>query len=191
MPPPSDGDPDRVSAPADAAGEAALYADLRVLAASFLRRERPDHTLQPTALVNEAYLRMIGDEPFAGGASPADRSRLRAMAAIAMRRILVDHARRVGAQRRGAGRRITLCRVDDIAARAGPLEVDILALDDALRSLAQRSERQARIVELRWFGGLAVEEIALVIGLSDRTVKQDWRVAKAWLRRELSRGADP
>lgn len=164
--------------------EATLVAELRSLAAAMLRQERPNHTLQPTALVNEVFLRMVEQWP----EHPRDPVRFRALAALAMRRILVDHARRAGSQRHGSLRRVTLTNLDAaIAARGEGISVDVLALDDALRALGARSGRQARIVELRWFGGLNIEEIAGIVGVGSRTVKADWRIAKAWLHRELSR----
>lgn len=164
--------------------DATLYAEMRRIAASFLRRERRNHTLEPTALVHEACLRLMNESEFA----KRDSAHLRALAATAMRRILVDHARASARRSIPGGRRITLADLPSDRERDDPLEVDLLTLDDALADLAQRSERQARVVELRWFGGLGIEEIAQVVGVTDRTVKEDWRVARAWLRRELSRG---
>ncbi len=155
-----------------------VYAELRILAASYMRRERPGHTLQPTALVNEAWVKL------------ADQSRVEwkgrahffGIAAQAMRRILVDHHRRRSAARRGGGQVITL--VDDAASTfEDPL--DFLALDEALDELATLDPRAAKIVELRFFGGLSVEETAEVLDVSTPTVKRDWRTAKAWLYRRL------
>jgi RNA polymerase sigma factor (TIGR02999 family) len=172
------GDPD-----AAASLFALVYDELRRLAASALRRERPDHTLQATALVHEAYLR-LADEP---DARWENRAHFLAVAAQAMRRILVDHARGRNAQKRGGGDvRRSLDGLEGIVAAEGP-EVDLLALDEALGRLAVFDPRQARVVELRFFGGLTVEETAAVTGLSDRTVKREWQMARAWLRREMAR----
>ena len=162
---------------------AIVYDELRRLAASALRRERPDHTLQPTALVHEAYLR-LADEP---DARWENRAHFLAVAAQAMRRILVDHARGRNAQKRGSGEVLRpLDGIDVEAFSAGPA-IDLLALDEALARLALLDARQARVVELRFFGGLTVEETAAVTGLSDRTVKREWQMARAWLRREMAR----
>jgi len=164
------------SAPLDAL----LYAELRALAADFLRRERSNHTLQPTALVHEAWIR-LSDQV----GSPWDnRAQFFAIAAQAMRRILIDHARRRQADKRGVGRqRITLA--SDITPPLDAAEVDLLALDDALDRLAALDARQAKIVELRFFAGLTVDEVAEAIGVSARTVAGDWRLARAWLSRAL------
>ena len=162
---------------------ALVYDELRKLAASALRHERSDHTLQPTALVHEAYLR-LADEPTARW---ENRSHFMAVAARAMRRILVDHARKHKAVKRGSGAvRLSL---DDLerAATSPSDAVDLVALDDALGRLANLDPRQARIVELRFFGGLSVEETAAVVDASARTVKRDWQLARAWLKREMTR----
>jgi len=152
------------------------YDALRRLAASYLGRERVGHTLQPTALVHEAFLRL------ADGAY-ADQSHFRAAAAIAMRRILVDHARTRGAQKRGGDRlRITLIE----GVTADEPDIDLLALDEALDELGRVSPRRARIVELRFFGGLTTAEIGDAIGVSTRTVEGDWLFARAWLRKRLA-----
>lgn len=161
-----------------------LYGRLKQLAASRLRRERGDHTLQPTALVNEAYLTL------AGGGRPkswSDRNHFLAMASRAMRHVLVDHARARGALRRGGDRR----KIEITAAIANPeREIeDVIEIDAALRKLALVDERQARIIEMRFFAGLTEAEIAHVLGLSERTVKREWVCGRAWLRGELSRGA--
>ena len=159
-----------------------VYDELRRLAASALRRERADHTLQPTALVHEAFLRLV-DVP---DAQWHDRGHFVAVAARAMRRVLVDHARGRNALKRGSAEvRVPIDDVDVPSGQAG--DVDLVALDDALGRLAAVDERQARIVELRFFGGLTVEETAALIGSSPRTVKRDWHMARAWLRRELAR----
>lgn len=162
-----------------------VYDELRHLAAAVLRRERPSHTLQPTALVHEAFLRLVGVK----AANVQDRSHFIAIAARAMRRVLVDHARSRAALKRGVGES-RLC-IDDVDVAASPgSDVDLVGLDQALERLAALDERQARIVELRFFGGLTVEETAAVIAASERTVKRDWQMARAWLRRELA-DADP
>jgi RNA polymerase sigma-70 factor (ECF subfamily) len=167
----------------DAASVFALvYDELRRLAASALRHERPDHTLEPTALVHEAYLR-LAVEPIARW---QDHNHFMAVAARAMRRILVDHARKRNAVKRGAGAvRPSLDDLERAADLAGDT-VDLVALDDALGRLANLDSRQARIVELRFFAGLSVEETAAIVGSSARTVKRDWQLARAWLKREIA-----
>ena len=159
---------------------AQVYEELRRVAASALRQERADHTLQPTALVHEAFLRLAKAESLA----VLSRGHLFALAAQAMRRILVDHARTHRAQKRGNGLRIP---IDDIDAPSPAPDVDLLALDRALVALAAIDARQAQIVELRFFGGLTVDEAAEVIGMSARTVKREWHMARAWLKREMAR----
>ena len=162
-----------------------VYDELRRLAASALQHERTDHTLQPTALVHEAYLR-LAVEPTARW---NNRSHFIAVAARAMRRILVDHARKHNAAKRGSGAvRVAFEESDRMAVSPGDA-VDLVALDDALGRLANLDPRQARIVELRYFGGLSIEETATVIGSSIRTVKRDWQMARAWLKREMVRHA--
>ena len=160
---------------------AIVYDELRRLAASALRHERPDHTLQPTALVHEAYLR-LSDEP---DDRWRDRGHFVAVAALAMRRILVDHARS-----RNARKRTRDGTEAPQAASLDPAEpasgVDFVLLDRALARLATLDPRQAKIVELRFFAGLSVEETAEVIGAATRTVKRDWQSARAWLRREMA-----
>jgi RNA polymerase sigma factor (TIGR02999 family) len=159
-----------------------VYDQLRALAGRHMRRERPDHTLQPTALVHEAYLRLIDGERI----SLKGKTHFFALAAMQMRRILADHARaRNAAKRGGTARRVTL---SSAAAFIPGGVVDMLALDEALEKLSRESPRQSRVVELRYFGGLSVEEAARALEVSESTVKGDWRVAKAWLARELSRG---
>jgi RNA polymerase sigma factor (TIGR02999 family) len=157
-----------------------VYDQLRALAGKYMQGERPDHTLQPTALVHEAYLRLID----------ADRIDLQgkthffALAATQMRRILAEHARaRKAAKRGGGARRVTL---SDAKAFADNGVVDMLALDEAMDKLTLESPRQSRVVELRYFGGLSVEETARILDVSASTIKGDWRMAKAWLARELS-----
>jgi RNA polymerase sigma-70 factor (ECF subfamily) len=157
-----------------------LYPELRRLAASYLKAQRPDHTLEPTALVHEAFLKLIDQT------SPAysGRAHFFAVAATAMRHILIDHARADQAAKRGGGwTRISLH--DDVSPSAGSI-VDVIALDDALKTLAELDDRQAKIVELRFFGGLTVDEVGEVLGISRSTVEEDWRMARAWLSRRLS-----
>jgi len=144
-----------------------VYDELRGLAAARLAAERPDHTLQPTALVHEAYLKLVGQRD----ANWKGRAHFFAVAAQAIRRILIDHARKHGALKRGAGHRVTLSGVEELP---GEMEVDIVALDDALTRLSEKSERQARVVELRFFGGLSVEQAAQILDVSPGTVKGDW-----------------
>ncbi len=160
-----------------------VYDELRRVAAHALRQERSNHTLQPTALVHEAFLRLAKTEALA----VLSRAHVFALAAQAMRRILVDHARTYRAQKRGNAMRIP---IDDIDAPMPAPDVDLLALDDALSTLAGFDPRQAQIVELRFFGGLTVEEAAEVIGMSPRTVKREWQMARAWLKREMARPGD-
>ncbi len=157
-----------------------VYDELRRLAEGYLRRERPGHTLQPTALVHEAYLRLVDQDRV----DWQGRTHFLAVGAHMMRRLLIDHARGRGRVRRGGDRqRLTLD--DEMAAVAGQ-DVDLLALHEALETLAELDERQARIVELRFFAGLRVDEVAQVLGVSRRTVEGDWTHARAWLRRELA-----
>jgi len=160
--------------------DARLYDELRALAADFIGRERSDHTLQATALANEAWIRLSAQDE----ARFADRAHFFTIAAQAMRRILVDYARRKSADKRGGeNRRITL--VTDVTPPLETNEVDVLALDDALGRLSELDARQARVVELRFFGGLTVDEVARALDLSARTVATEWRLARAWLSREL------
>ena len=160
-----------------------VYDELHALARRHIAREAEGHTLQPTALVNEAYLRLV-DQRKAGWRS---RSHFLGLAARAMRRILVDHARRRRAAKRGGGaHRISLDEAVELEPREWPAPgVDLIALDAALEGLARLDERQGRIVELRFFGGLSVRETAGVLGISPATVKRDWSMARAWLYREL------
>jgi len=161
---------------------ALLYDELRRLARSYLRRERPDHTLQATALVNEAYLRM------AGASAPAkNRAHFFGIAAQVMRRILVDHARAHSAGKRGDG--VPRLPLDEAVLVAHAESQQLVDLDEALSRLAKFDARQARIVELRFFAGLSVEETADVLDCAARTVNREWRMARAWLRRELTRQA--
>jgi RNA polymerase sigma-70 factor (ECF subfamily) len=159
-----------------------VYAELRQIAARALRDERGGHTLQPTALVHEAYLRMAGGE----NVPWQNRAHFLGCAARVMRNVLVDHARaRRAGKRGGGGARVTLTEALGLA---DSRDVDLVALDDALTALAETDEQKARIVELRYFGGLAEVEVAEVLGVSERTVRRGWTMAKAWLRREMLRG---
>jgi RNA polymerase sigma factor (TIGR02999 family) len=158
-----------------------VYRELRGLAAAYLRRERQDHTLQPTALVHEAYLKLVDQTQVE---SPS-RAQFFAIAANLMRQILVDHARDRRAAKRGGGNKVAL---EEAAGVVPEPRVDFVALDEALDKLAQLDPRQSRIVELRFFGGLTENEIAEVLGVSAITVKRDWRIARAFLHRRL--GAD-
>lgn len=156
-----------------------VYEELRQQAARYLRRERPGHTMQTTALINEAYLRLIDAKEVRW----QGRAHFFAIAANLMRRILVDHARqRNAAKRGGAPVQVTL---DRIVATAKQSNIDVLAIDEALTKLAAIDRQQSQIVELRFFSGLSVEETAAALGVSPRTVKRDWSVARAWLRREI------
>ena len=161
-----------------------VYAELHRLAARALARERPDHTLQPTALVHEAFLRLHGGRP----ASCRDRLHFLTLAARLMRRILVDHARSVKAARRGAGAvRLSLDRAEELAADGTP--ADLLALDAALSELAAADARKAQVIELRFFGGLSVEETATALGVSVPTVILDTRLGRAFLFSRLQVGS--
>ena len=163
----------------DAAVVERVYEELRGLASAYLRNERRGHTLQTTALANEAWMRLAQRGAVAFG----DREQFMPLAAQSIRRILVDHARKRAADKRGGGReRITLA--EDSAANAENA-VDVLALDEALGKLAQLDARQARIVELRFFAGLEVDEVARTLGISPRTVAGDWVMAKAFLHAQL------
>ena len=157
-----------------------VYEKLRGLAEQFMQRERRDHTLQATALLNEAYLRLFDQ-------SRVDwrgRAHFVAMAAEMMRRILVDHARRRAATKRGGGRdRVPLD--ETLAVTDARRQVDLIELDDALRELQKLNLRQARVVELRYFGGLSVKDTAYALDISERTVENDWSVARAWLKQTM------
>lgn len=158
-----------------------VYNELHKLARHHLAAERPDHTLQPTALVHEAYVRLAG-QPGAGAQS---RAHFFAVAALVMRSVLVDHARaRQRAKRGGDAQRVTLSAADDAASPDNA--VDVVALDEALNRLAAQDERKARVVELRYFVGLSIEETAQALESSPATVKREWTAARAWLRRELT-----
>jgi RNA polymerase sigma factor (TIGR02999 family) len=156
-----------------------VYDELRRLARRYLRRERPNHTLQSAALVNEAYLRLIRQEH----PQWQNRAHFFGVAAQLMRHILVDHARNRAAAKRGAGApRLTL---DPDIALPQERDVDLIALDDALNQLAALDPQQSRLVELRFFGGLSIEETSVVLGVSPATVKREWATARAWLQREM------
>jgi len=148
-----------------------------------MRQERPDHTLQATALVHEAYLRLAGEKEI----SWQNRAHFYGVAANIMRRILVDHARAKQAKKRGGSDQEV--SFDEAVLAQPEAPKDFLAIDEALERLAERDPRQSRIVELRFFGGLSEEETAEVLGISVRTVKRDWQVARAWLYKEISKGA--
>lgn len=157
---------------------------LRRVVRRALRRERPNHSLQTTALIHEVYLKMLGSTPERWG----NRSHFFALASRLVRQILVDHARRRRAGKRGGDvARITL---DESALASAAPAPDLVSLDEALQALTSFDERKGRVVELRFFGGLDVDETAQVLKVSPQTVKRDWRLAKAWLYRELRSGAD-
>ncbi len=157
-----------------------VYRDLRQRASAYLRGERPGHTLQTTGLVHEAVVKLIGK----GEIDWADRNHFFAVAAQAMRRILVDHARARSRMRRGGkAEEIPLDEVMIIAAQTG--NVDLAALDEALNDLATFDKRQAQVVELKYFGGMTLDETADILGVSRETVKRDWQIARAWLRQRL------
>jgi RNA polymerase sigma factor (TIGR02999 family) len=168
-----------------------VYSELRAIAARQLRSERPGHTLQPTALANEAYLRLrgLGEVPW------HDRAHFFAIASRMMRRILVDHARANLAQKRGAGS--TLVQIDDGMHEGLPGAVpamdaaELIDLDRALDQLAAEEPRLSRLIELRFFGGLKIEEVSALLGCSPRTAKRDWAFARAWLLHKLSDGRPP
>lgn len=159
-----------------------IYDELRSLARNYLRRERSDHTLQATGLVHEAYLKLVDQTR----TNFHDRAHFFALAAQVMRRVLVDHARKHRAEKRG-GQLEEVIFMEELT-RAPEASVDLLALNDALNDLAKLDPRQSQVVELRFFGGLAVEEVAEVLHISARTVKREWRWAKAWLRRRILLG---
>ncbi len=160
-----------------------VYDELRRLARSYLRKERADHTLQPTALVHEAYLRMVDQTRV----NWQNRAHFYGIAANIMRQILVDHARaHAAAKRGGAAERLSL---DDVNISLEQNSADLLALDEALHSLAKVDARKSRVVELLYFGGLEHKETAEVLGISEKTVQRDWQFAKLWLFRELSQTA--
>ena len=170
----------------EAAGKliAAVYGELRHMAARAMRSERPGHTLQPTALVHEAFLKLAGS----AGVEWRDRAHFFGVAARLMREILVDYARKRDAIKRGSGLRITL---DDSLLISEDRLGDVVAMDEVLKRLEALDPRQGQIVELRFFGGLSVEEVAEVMQISTPTVKREWQSAKAWLHQELTRRSTP
>lgn len=162
-----------------------VYHELKRLAAHFLRDEREGHTLQPTALVHEAYLRLVGQK-----AAWQNRAQFMGVAAQLMRRILVDYARQRVTAKRGGGETALELESCEIAGAAGQSE-EMLAVDEALARLAALDPQQARVVEMRYFGGMTVEETAEALSIAPRTVKREWAMAKAWLRVEISAKAAP
>ena len=165
-----------------------VYDELHRLARHYMADERPEHTLQPTALVNEAYLRLAN----AGHADFQGRAHFFAISARVMRRILVDWARLRSAQKRGEGVLVLELRqnpaVDGNGKPWRASSNDLVAIDDALKTLAELDSRKSRIVELRFFGGLSLKETADVLKVSEETIRKDWNISKSWLKRELSRG---
>ena len=157
-----------------------VYDEFHRLAVSYMQSEPAGHTLQPTALVNEAFLKLVDQTRV----NWQGKTHFFAVGAQAMRRILVDHARRKSRAKRGGGR--TKISLDEGLALSPQRDEDLLALDEALEKLAGLDPRQAKIVELRFFGGLTIPEVAQVLGVSERTVRNEWTVVRAWLRRELS-----
>jgi RNA polymerase sigma factor (TIGR02999 family) len=158
-----------------------VYDDLRRIAARQMRWERPDHTLQPTALVHEVFLKLVDQNRIQW----QNRAQFFGIASQLIRRILVDYLRAQHAENRG-GAAVTIA-LDDAVAEAGRPDVDLIRLDEALKSLAINDEQQSQVVVIRFFGGLSIEETAEVLGVSASTVKRDWLAAKAWLYREMSR----
>jgi RNA polymerase sigma-70 factor, ECF subfamily len=161
-----------------------LYSELRRLASRYLQRERPEHTLQTTALVHEAYLRLANQREVQW----KNKEQFMGVAAQLMRRILVDHSRGHDAKKRGAG--VERVFLEEAAGVSKGKAADVIALDEALTRLAEFDPQQAQLVELRFFGGLSIEESAGVLGVSRTTLKRNWNLAKAWLARELRKG-DP
>ncbi len=162
-----------------------VYDELHRLARRYMSRERKDHTLQTTALINEAYVRLVDQK----NVNWANRSHFFAISAQIMRRILIDHARRHAYAKRGGGaQQVSL---EEVAAVAPDQGREILRLDEALKSLAERDPRRSQVVELRYFGGLNNEEIAGVLHVSENTVTRDWNMARAWLYQQLTENATP
>ena len=159
-----------------------VYADLRKLAHRYLQKQRPNHTLQSTALVHEAYLRLARHEKIC----LQDRAHFFAVSARIMRQILVDHARRLHAAKRDVGIKLVF---DEAIARSPLGLVSVVLLDDALQGLSRLDSRQGQIVELRFFGGLSLEETALVLGVSPATVKREWMTARLWLKKQIAQGS--
>jgi RNA polymerase sigma factor (TIGR02999 family) len=160
-----------------------VYAELHRLATSYMRRERQDHTLQPTALINEAYLRLAK-----GDLSWQNRQHFIGVAANVMRQVLVDYARAHNAEMRGG--RLQRVELEDGLAISAERTDEVLSLDEALHRLAELNPRQARVVELRYFGGLSIEQIAAVLDLAPRSIKRDWALARIWLFKELREKAE-
>jgi RNA polymerase sigma factor (TIGR02999 family) len=161
---------------------ALVYDDLRKLAGWQLQSERPDHTLQPTALVHEVYLKLAAQNPVEW----QNKAHFFALAAQVMRRVLVDYARTRQREKRGGHR--TRIALEDALDLSPPSDPDLIALDEALNALAEKDPRKSLIVELRYFGGLSIEETAEALGVSATTVRREWTMAKAWLRHEMRRG---
>lgn len=162
-----------------------LHDDFLALARSFMSRERVDHTIEPTALVNEAYLRLVDQRQ----ADWRSKSHFMAIGAKAMRRVLVDHARTKGRFKRGGG--VDRIELSEELALSPNRNEDILAVDEAIEKLSSLDERQGKLVELRFFGGLSMKEVAEVLGVSLRTMESDWTMVRAWLRKELGDGRAP
>lgn len=157
-----------------------VYAELHRIASAYMSRERPDHTLQATALVHEAFVRLVGS----GAAARFENLRhFVATAAVAMRRILVNHARARQTEKRGGGAPVLV--LDEVAAEFNDRSINLVALDESLERLAELDARQARLVELRFFGGMSVDDCAATLGISPRTVNYEWAHARAWLRSQL------
>jgi RNA polymerase sigma factor (TIGR02999 family) len=159
----------------------AVYVELRRMAKDYLRDERSDHTLQPTALVHEAYLRLVGGQPIEW----QNRAQFFSIATQVMRHILVDHARKHTADKRGHG--TGKLSLDDALDLAADRNIDLVALDDALVTLASLDEQQSKIVEFRFFGGLTIKEIAEILGVSEMTVSRKWKTARLWLHQQVTR----
>ena len=162
-----------------------VYNELRRIAEHQFRRERPNHTLQPTALVHEVYLKLVDQHSIEW----QNRAQFFGVAAQLIRRILVDHVRNQRTAKRGAGT-LTLT-LDDAVSEPARQDIDLIKLDDALLSLSRKDEQQSRVVEMRFFGGLSIEETAEALGVSPSTVKRDWAAAKAWLYRDMSTRISP
>jgi RNA polymerase sigma-70 factor, ECF subfamily len=161
-----------------------VYNELRRIAARYMRQERPDHTLQATAVVNEAYLKLVKQR----NVSWRNKAHFLAVAATLMRRVLLDHARSHGREKRGGAR--PELRLDEALVFSAQRSEELIELDRALSRLAKVDQRQSRVVELRYFGGLTVEETATALGVSPKTVRREWSVARAWLHREIRIGKD-
>jgi RNA polymerase sigma factor (TIGR02999 family) len=161
-----------------------IYEELRRLARKQLRGQPADHTLQTTALIHEAYLRLVGR----AGASVQDHVHFVSLASRIMRQVLVDHARARLASKRQGGLRVTLSDADDVGVQS---ELDVIAIDEALMRLAELDVQQAQVVELRYFGGLSIQDTAQALRVSAATVKRDWTMARTWLRAELLHSGDP